>query len=92
MEDPEFAIRHYFGPDAEDAIEVVSCESGDRDGDLSPHVVRARNGQYLGMFQMGDFARGKYGHGSTVRAQVKAAYAYFVESGRTWGPWGCRPS
>ena len=89
--DPDFAIEVVFGAYAWQAKRVSACESGDRDGDLSPHVVRATNGQYLGMFQMGSSERARYGHGSTPIAQVRAAYAYFVASGRDWSPWSCKP-
>jgi hypothetical protein len=77
------AIRFVFGSYAEEAIRVASCESG-----LS---VNATNGQYLGLFQMGDYARGRYGHGPTAIEQAKYAYAYFVASGKSWGPWECKP-
>ena len=84
-------IEVVFGPYASQAKAVSACESGDKDGDLSPHVVHATNGQYLGMFQMGSFARSAFGHGNTPMAQVKAAYRYFVASGKDWSPWQCKP-
>jgi hypothetical protein len=77
------AIRFVFGSYAEEAIRVASCESG-----LS---VNATNGQYLGLFQMGDYARGRYGHGSTAIEQAKYAYAYFKAAGSDWSPWECKP-
>jgi hypothetical protein len=77
------AIRFVFGPYAEQALSVASCESG-----LS---VYARNGMYLGLFQMGDYARARYGHGWTAYEQSRAAYAYFDDSGRDWSPWACAP-
>jgi len=89
--DPDEAIEYVFGPYAWQAKNVAACESGDRDGDLSPHVVRAHNGQYLGMFQMGSYARSLYGHSQQVLRQVVAAYRYFVASGRDWSPWSCKP-
>jgi hypothetical protein len=82
---PIQAIRMVFGPYAEQAIRVSSCETG---GTFS---TRATNGQYLGLFQMGDYARGRYGHSWTALGQAKAAYRYFVDSGRDWSPWECRP-
>lgn len=91
LRDPEKAIRFVFGRHARDAIKVAACESGDKDGDLSPHVVYASNGQYQGMFQMGSSERATYGHGMTPLAQARAAHRYFVATGRTWGPWQCRP-
>ena len=64
------------------ALRVGYCESGLR--------TTARNGQYLGIFQMGRAERRRYGHGSTARIQARAAYRYFVASGRDWSPWSCR--
>jgi hypothetical protein len=77
------AIAAYFGPYTSEAVRVARCESSLR--------VDARNGQYLGLFQMGAWARARYGHGRGARAQSRAAFRYFVASGRTWGPWACRP-
>lgn len=61
------------------ALAVARCESG-----LS---TRAVNGQYLGLFQMGDYARSRYGHGSDAFTQARAAHDYWLDSG--WGPWTC---
>jgi hypothetical protein len=80
---PERAIRLVFGPYANQALTVAYCESR-----LS---VWARNGQYLGLFQMGDYARSRYGHGTTPLEQAHSAYLYFVDSGRDWSPWECKP-
>jgi len=80
---PEAAIRHVFGRYAEEAIAVAECESG-----LSRHAL---NGQYRGLFQMGSYARSRYGHGETALEQARSAYRYFVASGRDWSPWSCRP-
>jgi len=82
---PIVAIRLVFGRYADQAIRVADCETG---GSFS---TTARNGQYLGLFQMGTYARGRYGHGRTALEQAQAAYRYFVDSGRNWGPWECKP-
>jgi hypothetical protein len=82
------AIRYVFGHYAGQAMAVARCESGSYWPDQAPHAV---NGQYLGMFQMGSFARGTYGHGATALDQARAAYRYFVASGRDWSPWACKP-
>lgn len=92
LRDPDYAIELVFRSHSGEAKEVAACESGDKDGDLSPHVVRARNGQYLGMFQMGSWERSRYGHGSTPYSQAVAAHRYFVASGGDWSPWACRPA
>ena len=77
------AICAVFGSYCSQALAVARCESG-----LS---VYATNGQYLGLFQMGDYARSAYGHGSDALTQARAAFAYFVASGRDWSPWECKP-
>lgn len=82
---PTRAIAWVFGPYAAQALAVSSCETG------GTFDVNATNGQYLGLFQMGEYARARYGHGPTALEQAIAARAYFVESGRTWGPWSCKP-
>lgn len=80
---PEQAIRHVFGSYWREALAVSRCESGLR--------TNAQNGQYLGLFQMGSYARGMYGHGSSALEQAKAAHRYFADSGHGWGPWSCKP-
>lgn len=63
------------------ALDVIACETGDR------YNTTARNGQYLGLFQMGAWARARYGHGATARSQARAAHRYWVDAG--WSPWEC---
>jgi len=77
------AVRTYWktGPERVKAFDVIACETGNR------YNTTARNGQYLGLFQMGAFARARYGHGSTARAQARAAYRYYLDAG--WNPWSC---
>ncbi len=77
------AICAVFGSYCSQAISVARCESG-----LS---VNAANGQYLGLFQMGDYARSRYGHSWDAWGQARAAYRYFRDSGYSWSPWQCRP-
>lgn len=77
------AICAVFGPYCSQALRVAQCESG-------MHTW-ASNGQYLGLFQMGYYARSRYGHGPDAWSQARAAYRYFVASGFSWGPWTCRP-
>ncbi len=79
----EKVIRAVFGPYGSQAVAVARCESG-----LS---VWASNGQYLGLFQMGSYARSRYGHTFDPWGQARAAYRYFRDSGYRWGPWTCRP-
>ena len=85
LQEPRNAICHVFGGYCTEALAVSRCESG------HSHSVNAHNGQYLGMFQMGSSEREKYGHGNTPLEQAVAAYAYFVDSGKDWSPWSCKP-
>ena len=80
---PEKAICHVFGSYCQQALQVASCESGYETG--------AQNGQYLGLFQMGSSERQLFGHGATALEQARAAYRYFLRSGRDWSPWSCKP-
>lgn len=68
-----------FGAECGKALAVAWCESR--------WYVGARNGQYRGLFQMGAYARGRYGHGPDALTQALAAHAYFLDAG--WGPWAC---
>lgn len=83
MNDPETAICSVFGVYCSQALRVAWCEG--------KYDTSAKNGQYLGTFQMGDHERATYGHGDTVLAQAQAAYRYFVASGKDWSPWECKP-
>jgi hypothetical protein len=80
---PAKAICHVFGRYCGQALRVARCESG--------YSVNAQNGQYLGLFQMGSNERRLFGHGADALQQAKAAYRYFVRSGRDWSPWSCKP-
>lgn len=80
---PAEAVCAVFGSHCSQALRVAECESH-----LYPG---ARNGQYLGVFQMGESEREKYGHGPTVIEQARAAYRYFAASGFDWSPWECKP-
>lgn len=82
---PVWAIYQVFGVYGEQAVEVARCETG------GTFDTGAQNGQYLGLFQMGDYARSRYGHSSTALGQAQAAYRYFMDSGRDWSPWACKP-
>ena len=81
---PEKAICHVFGSYCRQALQVARCESGYR--------TNAQNGQYRGLFQMGSSERQLFGHGGSALTQARAAYRYFVRSGRDWSPWSCKPS
>ena len=80
---PQKAICHVFRSYCGQALRVARCESG--------YSVNAQNGQYLGLFQMGSSERRLFGHGQSALQQARAAYRYFVRSGRDWSPWSCKP-
>ena len=81
---PRKAICAVFGGrHCKEALAVAHCESR--------LTTTAANGQYLGLFQMGSTPRRIYGHGASAYEQARAAYAYFVDSGRDWSPWSCKP-
>jgi hypothetical protein len=80
---PKVAICKVFQEYCQQAVDVAWCESRLQ--------TDAQNGQYLGLFQMGAFARELFGHGPTAQEQAVAAHKYFVYSGRNWGPWSCKP-
>jgi hypothetical protein len=83
-ETPAHVVCRVFGSQyCSQAVRVAQCESG--------LEVGARNGQYLGLFQMGSMERHLFGHGPTAEEQAQAAYRYFVWSGRDWSPWSCKP-
>ena len=74
-----------FGPYCAQALAVSWCESKwYRWAGYGKH-------QYLGLFQMGSSERARYGHGPGAWAQSRAAWRYFVASGRDWSPWSCKP-
>ena len=79
---PRQAICNVFGSYCDEAVAIAWCESR-----LN---TTAHNGQYRGLFQMGSYERGLFGHGSTAHDQAQAAHRYFVRSGRDWSPWACR--
>jgi hypothetical protein len=80
---PKAAICRVFRRHCGDAVAVAWCESR--------LDTRARNGQYLGLFQMGSHERRLFGHGGNAHAQSRAAHRYFLRSGRDWSPWSCKP-
>lgn len=77
------AICKVFGDYCRQALRVSWCESR--------WYRQARNGQYLGLFQMGSWERATYGHGKDALTQAQAAFRYFVVSGKDWSPWTCKP-
>jgi hypothetical protein len=70
--------------EGQEALRVAACETG------NTFDIWAKNGQYLGLFQMGSSERRIFGHGWNAWVQAKAAHRYYVRSGRDWSPWSCR--
>jgi hypothetical protein len=66
-----------------EALTVARCESGEN----LWHY--ANNGQYLGMFQFGAWARAEFGFSWSPWEQARAAYRYYRLSG--WSGWECKP-
>jgi hypothetical protein len=84
-------ICQVFGSYCSQALRVARCESGLSIWARNANWPPGDKGDYLGLFQMGDYARGRYGHGWDAWTQARAAYRYFLDSGRSWGPWTCKP-
>jgi hypothetical protein len=75
-------VARRYGFDPEGMLRVARCES---------NLERtATNGQYLGLFQLGSFARSRYlqGRWTDSYANALAAARYAREAGG-WGPWSC---
>jgi hypothetical protein len=75
-------VARRYGLSSDGMLRVARCES---------NLVRtATNGQYLGLFQLGDFARTRYLRGDwrDAYANAEAAARYAREAGG-FGPWSC---
>jgi hypothetical protein len=75
----EDVIREIFGVHGDKAVEVAQCES--------ELAASAKNGNALGLFQLGVAERTEYGHGEDALTQIKAAYELFLTRG--WQPRMC---
>lgn len=73
--------RYVYCGEGYEAYRVAGCES--------TYNVYAQNGQYLGLFQMGSYARARFGHGYSPWVQARAAHRYYSTAG--WAPWSCQP-
>ena len=86
MSDPVQAILAVFGRYGWQAVNVAKCETG------GTFNVYARNGQYVGLFQVSDhWRRTVPGFGFTPLAQARHAYRVFRATGYSWSHWTCRP-
>lgn len=65
-----------------EAWNVSGCESG--------HSIWAKNGQYLGLFQVSSqWRRVIPGFAMNPWAQARHAFKVFTRTGWAWGPWSC---
>jgi hypothetical protein len=71
------AICRVWGSHCSLGLAIAYCES--------KLDLWARNGQYVGLFQMGSSERRKYGDSRNVWGQARSAFAYFRDSGTS--PW-----
>ena len=63
------------------AFDVIWCESR--------YDTEAVNGEHLGLFQAGEWFRGRFGHGSSARAQARAAHRGWLVFGWSRSQWSC---
>lgn len=76
-----------FGSEGNRAIQVAKCESG-----LNP---AARSGQYMGLFQLGNYHRARaarlgFTWDQMLQAGPNIAVAYDLWQEQGWGPWSCK--
>ncbi len=82
---PVYRAVHRYWPTRRERIEALNvsyCESR--------FSIYAKGGDNWGLFQLGGWARARYGHGWTAMTQARAAYRYYLDSGKDWSPWTCR--
>jgi hypothetical protein len=76
-------------PESREAVTVAKCEASALWWWHRNQPTQAVNGQYKGMFQMGESERERFGHGPDPWSQARAAKRYWNVSG--WHPWQCLP-
>jgi hypothetical protein len=78
------------------AVAVAKCEASAYYWYTLNRPTWAKNGQYLGMFQMGEGERKRWGHGPDPWSQARAAHAYWsygeARGYDGWQPWQCLPT
>lgn len=67
-----------------EAWRVAGCETGQTYNVWAGY----KKHDYWGIFQMGSYARAKYGHGWNPWIQARAAYHYYRDA-HGWSPWSC---
>lgn len=80
----QVTICRVFGPHCYEALRVSWCESR--------WHTWARNGSYLGLFQVSEhWRRTVPGWGPTPLQQARHAYRVFLKTGANWSHWECSP-
>lgn len=74
----EQIVRAVFHEEPDKAVDIFTCESGLR--------TTAKNGQHLGIAQMGQEERERFGHAEDAQTQVEAAKDYY-DVAQGFGPW-----
>ena len=86
-----FCGKHYKPCElGRQAVAVSGCETG------YTYSIWSKNGQYLGLFQMGTKERERWGFGNDPWEQALNAFKMFKwtsthEPGDPWHRWSCRP-
>ena len=81
------AVCFYFGSYCRQALRVAYCETG------GTYSIYARNGQYLGLFQVSAYWRRAIPgwHPHSAWGQARHAYRVFRLTGSNWSHWSCKP-
>ena len=88
---PQAWINDVFGPEAEAATRVASCESGMNPGAVSP------GGGNHGLFQINNVHRGSFEAvtgqpwAAVYDAQWNTKFAKHLYDQSGWQPWTCKP-
>ena len=88
---PQMWIQEVFGPEAEAATRVATCESG-----LDPGAVSAGGGNH-GLFQINSVHAAQFEAvtgepwSAVYDAGKNAQFARWLYDSSGWGPWTCKP-
>lgn len=87
-------IRAVFGPNANSALAIASCESGFNPNARNPTPVGGAHA--AGVFQILDTSTWystsyRWASPYNANANIHAAYEIFHRDGNSWREWACRP-
>jgi Lysozyme like domain len=88
---PQMWIQEVFGPDAEAATRVATCESG-----LDPGAVSAGGGNH-GLFQINNIHQPSFEAvtgrpwSEVYSAEWNTRFAKYLFDDQGWRPWACQP-